>query len=586
MPTPIPKSETKGAAAKDSITVADMDDEEDVSMVSVAHERAARYSKYNLTAGSKRRYKNIISDGDDDDDDDDQFDSDMARAIKRSKKEMARNLGVHIGGAFSDVSIGSSDTKTRSSDKANAGGPRTRSSLRNATTAPTDMIESDTSESEDECFQPGPSKRTTRAQTSQQSAAVANQAREVLEISDSEDSVFGPVKTKRSTQAQPRTTRASNSGSKWNIAIPVPASAADAIDLTAVDPDAAFDLLTGLSDNTSESDAAAILDVSDDDDASVVSGILPGSRASRENLAALARARRGRQAIHRRAAKRVKGDRERLLSYHPILQTMWDDLRDMGSLNAGKIEQPKGISRQLKDFQLEGVAWMIQMEKTSWKGGLLGDEMGLGKTIQAVSLIMSDFPAKKPTLVLVPPVALMQWTNEIASYTDGTLTTLVYHGTNAKSKNLKLQDLKKYHVIIMSYNSLESMYRKQEKGFTRKDGTFMEDSIIHKIDFHRIILDEAHSIKTRSTMTAKACFALKADYRWCLTGTPLQNRIGELYSLIRFLGIPPFSSYICKQCPCSTQEWDMDDDGYCMDPDCEFDFSLLGSGSHAVFLIS
>lgn len=146
---------------------------------------------------------------------------------------------------------------------------------------------------------------------------------------------------------------------------------------------------------------------------------------------------------------------------------------------------------------------------------------------------MSDWPAKQPTLVLVPPVALMQWVSEIDSYTDGTLKTLVFHGTNAKSKGLKIRDLKKYDVIMMSYNSLESMYRKQEKGFTRKDGIYKEKSIIHATQFHRVILDEAHCIKTRTTMTAKACFALKVDYRWCLSGTPLQNRIGEFFSLIR-----------------------------------------------------
>ena len=75
--------------------------------------------------------------------------------------------------------------------------------------------------------------------------------------------------------------------------------------------------------------------------------------------------------------------------------------------------QPPGISRRLKPFQLEGLNWMIQQEKTQYKGGLLGDEMGMGKTIQAVSLLMSDYPVGKPSLVVVPPVALMQWQSEI-----------------------------------------------------------------------------------------------------------------------------------------------------------------------------
>ncbi len=279
---------------------------------------------------------------------------------------------------------------------------------------------------------------------------------------------------------------------------------------------------------------------------------------------ALQRAMENRRAYRAYAStRRVRKDRSRLEQHHPELTTMWTELESMPILKAGKAKQPTSISRQLKPFQLEGLAWMTAMEKTDWKGGLLGDEMGLGKTIQAVSLIMSDFPAKKPSLVLVPPVALMQWMTEIESYTDGTLKTLVFHGTNSKSKNLTVKDIKKYDVIIMSYNSLESVYRKQEKGFKRKDGLFKEKSIIHQTDFHRIILDEAHCIKTRSTMTAKACFALKVTYRWCLSGTPLQNRIGEFFSLIRFLNVRPFACYLCKSCPCSTMEWQMDDDNRC-----------------------
>ncbi|KAK3499176.1 SNF2 family N-terminal domain-containing protein [Neurospora hispaniola] len=264
-----------------------------------------------------------------------------------------------------------------------------------------------------------------------------------------------------------------------------------------------------------------------------------------------------------RSNRRVKKDRLRLEKQHPELTTMWKDLENMPVLKAGRAEQPKSISRQLKPFQLEGLAWMTAMEKTEWKGGLLGDEMGLGKTIQAVSLIMSDYPAKKPSLVLVPPVALMQWMTEIESYTDGTLKTLVVHGTNSKSKNLTVKNIKSYDVIIMSYNSLESMYRKQEKGFKRKEGLYKEKSVVHQTEWHRVILDEAHSIKSRTTMTAKACFALKVTYRWCLSGTPLQNRIGEFFSLIRFLNIRPFACYLCRGCPCKTLEWGMDDDNRC-----------------------
>jgi len=280
-------------------------------------------------------------------------------------------------------------------------------------------------------------------------------------------------------------------------------------------------------------------------------------------VAGIAANRRAFRRPQARLQNRAQRDRARLESHHPQLKTMWTELENMPALTAGKAEQPKTISRQMKPFQLEGLAWMKEMETTKWRGGLLGDEMGLGKTIQAVSLIMSDYPAKTPTLVLVPPVALMQWTAEIESYTGGLLKTLVFHGTNSKAKGLSVKELKRYDVLMMSYNTLESLYRKQEKGFKRKDGLVKERSAVHQINFHRVILDEAHCIKTRTTMTAKACFGLKVEYRWCLTGTPLQNRIGEFFSLIRFLNMRPFAEYFCKQCPCAQLEWSMGDDGKC-----------------------
>lgn len=92
---------------------------------------------------------------------------------------------------------------------------------------------------------------------------------------------------------------------------------------------------------------------------------------------------------------------------------MWTELKDIPVITPTPAAQPPDISRKLKSFQLEGLNWMMQQEKSQWKGGLLGDEMGMGKTIQAVSLLMSDYPAGEPSLVVVPPVALMQWQSEI-----------------------------------------------------------------------------------------------------------------------------------------------------------------------------
>lgn len=255
-----------------------------------------------------------------------------------------------------------------------------------------------------------------------------------------------------------------------------------------------FSLLT-----ESEFDSDASLD-SEDYESDASSDVVPGApipviRGPRRRVTA-------RQQVNLdedRMSRRTKKERARLELHHPELHTMWQDLANLPKIGDGAIEQPKNITRELKPFQLQGVAWMQAMEKTAWGGGLLGDEMGMGKTIQAVSLIMSDWPAKQPSLVLIPPVALMQWQQEIADYTDGTLKTFVFHGTNPKVKGVTYNELMEYDVILLSYNSLESMYRKQEKGFKRKDKMIKEKSMIHKIHFHRVILDEAHSIKVCCT---------------------------------------------------------------------------------------
>ncbi|KAF1851219.1 helicase SWR1 [Cucurbitaria berberidis CBS 394.84] len=257
-------------------------------------------------------------------------------------------------------------------------------------------------------------------------------------------------------------------------------------------------------------------------------------------------------------------NRERAEQQHPKLRTMWETLQKIPILEVQRAEQPNSISRRLKPFQLEGLSWMVRQEQTHYKGGLLGDEMGMGKTIQAVSLIMSDYPAKQPTLVCVPPVALMQWSNEIREYTDNKLKVLVYHGTNTKCKKMSSKELKSYDVIMVSYNSLESLHRKETKGWSRGDDIIKEASPLHAIHYHRLILDEAHSIKSRNTGVAKACFALTGNYKWCLSGTPVQNRIGEFFSLLRFLEVRPFADYFCRSCDCEKLHWATDDDHMCI----------------------
>lgn len=80
-------------------------------------------------------------------------------------------------------------------------------------------------------------------------------------------------------------------------------------------------------------------------------------------------------------------------------------------------------------------------------------------------------------------------------------------------------------------------------------------SILHSVKWNRIILDEAHFIKDRRCNTSKAVFSLQSSYKWALSGTPLQNRVGELYSLVRFLEIYPYSYYFCKRCDCKSLDY-------------------------------
>ena len=93
-------------------------------------------------------------------------------------------------------------------------------------------------------------------------------------------------------------------------------------------------------------------------------------------------------------------------------------------------------------------------------------------------------------------------------------------------------------------------------------------SPLHCVKWGRLVLDEAHRIKQRTNSTSLAAFSLAADYRWCLSGTPLQNRVGELYSLVRFLRFSPFAHYFCKGCDCKSLHFRFIDNKFCQKCGC------------------
>ncbi|KAJ1920409.1 DNA repair protein rad16 [Mycoemilia scoparia] len=244
---------------------------------------------------------------------------------------------------------------------------------------------------------------------------------------------------------------------------------------------------------------------------------------------------------------------------HPMLVGIWEKTKERINKEKTAAEQPKDLKLQLLPFQLESLSWMRKQE-VELKGGILADEMGMGKTIQMISLLLSQ-PRVKPTLVVAPTVALMQWKSEILQHTDA-LSVYLYYG---QQRTKDQDELLKHDVIITTFSVMESVFRKEQYGNRRKGELIKEPSVLHGIKWARVVLDEAHNIKDRSCNTARSAFALNADRKWCLSGTPLQNRVGELYSLIRFLRADPFSYYLCRDCDCKLLSWRFADGNVCTD---------------------
>jgi DNA repair protein RAD5 len=209
-------------------------------------------------------------------------------------------------------------------------------------------------------------------------------------------------------------------------------------------------------------------------------------------------------------------------------------------------------------------------------GGILADEMGLGKTIEMLSLIhthaspeqqaamtrsrssaaSNSLPrvqkastniesAPATTLVVAPMSLLAQWASEAEKASrSGSLKILMYYGTE---KNVDLKTLccaanasSAPNVIVTSYGVVLSEFNTVAKDYSGNKGA---SGGLFGIEYYRIILDEAHMIKNRQSKTAKACYELSAVHRWVLTGTPIVNRLEDLFSLVRFLRVEPWSNF-------------------------------------------
>lgn len=226
--------------------------------------------------------------------------------------------------------------------------------------------------------------------------------------------------------------------------------------------------------------------------------------------------------------------------------------------NDGQPSKPEGMITDLYKHQKIGLSWLVRMEKSKSKGGLLADAMGLGKTIQTIALIMahkSEDLDCKTTLIIAPVSLLRQWYNEIKLHTTGVSVGL-YHGTGKKQFKT-FRDIKRFDVIMTSYTTLSYEFRRHyAKIFNENRISFTQNFIpdhgtggdeycspFYSTDshFYRIVLDEAQNIKNKVTIACKSVTTLSAKYRLCLTGTPMQNSIDELFPIIRFLRIKPYS---------------------------------------------
>lgn len=186
-------------------------------------------------------------------------------------------------------------------------------------------------------------------------------------------------------------------------------------------------------------------------------------------------------------------------------------------------QKPRALQATLRDYQSEGFKWMAQLD--SWgAGACLADDMGLGKTVQTIALLL--YKRKEgPSLVIAPTSVVTNWKNEMERFAPTLHTTLINTLSSDDRKEAILK-AKAGDVMLTTYGILSN-----------------EQEDISTKEWNVICLDEAHTIKNRETKMAQAVYTFNAKTRIALTGTPLQNHLGELWSLFNFINPGMLGTY-------------------------------------------